>query len=174
MKRSNRLAGAVLAVTGLASAGAFAAPQWGPSGEANYDEHQAQQVSQYSRAEVQEAYLQAAAAGTLPRTFEVVAESPAELAAVTVAQAPPVQQPVVAAAQVSTPSYASPSDSEVLSSSLSSRPGDAQVMLEPASELAQLPAPSQPDTPLQASPDMMTNNEDLALSEGEEVVTGGE
>jgi hypothetical protein len=174
MKRSNRLAGAVLAVTGLASAGAFAAPQWGPSGEASYEEHQAQQVSQYSRAEVQAAYLQAAATGALPRTFEVVTESPAELAAVIVAQAPRIQEPVAAAAQISTPSYASPSDSEVLSSSLSSRPGDAQVMLQPASELARLPVPSQPDAPLQFSPDMMSNNEDLALSEGEEVVTGGE
>lgn len=174
MKRSNYLAGAVLAVTGLGSTGAFAAPSWGPSGEANYEEHQAQQVSQYSRAEVQAAYAQAAATGTLPRTLEVVAESPAELAAVTVAMAPTVQQPVVAAAPISTPSYASPPDSEVLSSSLSSRPGDAQVILAPAYELAQLPVPEQPDTPLQASPDMMTNNEDLALSEGEEVVTGGE
>ena len=96
MKRLNNLAGAALAVTAMASSGAFAAPGWGPSGEASYDEHQAQPVSQYTRAQVQSAYLQAAATGALPRTAEVVAESPAEL----VLAATPMEVAVTAAAPV--------------------------------------------------------------------------
>lgn len=174
MNRFPHWAGAALAVTGLACTGAFAAPSWGPSGEANYEEHQAQRVSQYSRAEVQAAYFEAAATGTLPRTLEVVAESPAELAATTLALARPAPAPVVASAQAPTTSYASPPDSEILSSALSSRAGAAMPMQETESGLAPLPAPSQPDAPLQTSPDMIANNEDLALSEGEELVAGGE
>lgn len=170
MKRFPHWAGAALAVTGLASTGAFAAPSWGPSGEANYEEHQAQRVSQYSRAEVQAAYLQAATVGTLPRTTEVVAESPAELAAVTMAQASPAQQPVAAVEQTEAPSYASPPDSVVVSSVPSA--GYPLAMQEAPAAQAQLPAPDQPDAPLQANPDMITNNEDLALSEDEELVAG--
>ncbi len=173
MKRLNNLAGAALAVTAMASSGAFAAPGWGPSGEASYDEHQAQPVSQYTRAQVQSAYLQAAATGALPRTAEVVAESPAELVLaatpmeVAVAAAAPVQDSSAPAApaheqpQEQALSYASPSDADVLASNLPSRAGDAG-----------LPAPGGPAAPLQASPDMMKNDQELALSEGQELVAG--
>lgn len=169
MKRLNFLAGAALALSGLASAGASAAPAWGPSGEASYEEHQAQPVSQYTRAQVQSAYLQAAASGALPRTAEVVAESPAELVLaaapleVVVASAAPVQDAAAPAApaQEQTLSYASPSDAEVLASNLPSRAGDAG-----------LPDPGVPAAPLQAGPDMMKNDQELALSEGEELVAG--
>lgn len=173
MKRLNNLAGAALAVTAMASSGAFAAPAWGPSGEASYEEHQARPVSQYTRAQVQSAYLQAAAAGALPRTAEVVAESPAELVLaaapmdLAVAAATPAQDTVApaGAAQEQTQeqvlSYASPSDGEVLASNLPSRAGDAG-----------LPAPDVPAAPVQASPDMMKNDQELALSEGEELVAG--
>lgn len=171
MKRLNYLAGAALALTGMASTGAFAAPAWGPSGEASYEEHQAQPVSHYTRAQVQSAYLQAAAAGVLPRTAEVVAESPAELVLaatpmpMAVAAATPAQEPVAVTAPVSAPeqtlSYASPPDAQVLASNLPSRAGDAD-----------LPAPGLPQAPLQASPDMISKDQDLALSEGEERVAG--
>lgn len=168
MKRLNWAAGAVLAATGLASSGAFAAPTWGPSGEANYEEHQAQPVSQYTRAQVHEAYLQAAAAGALPRTAEAVAESPAELALAVapMEMTPPTALaplepavPVAAAQPEQTPSYAYPANADVLAASLPSRAGDLP-----------LPLPGSPQPPLQASPDMMANDEELALSEGEELV----
>lgn len=171
MKRLNYLAGAALAVTGMASTSAFAAQAWGPSGEASYEEHQAQAVSQYTRAQVHSAYLQAAAAGALPRTAEGVAESPAELVLaaapmdMAVATAAPVLEPVPPAgaspAQEQALSYATPPDAQVLASNLPGRAGDTG-----------LPAPGVPQTPLQASPDMITNDQELALSEGEERVAG--
>lgn len=173
MKRLNYLAGVALALTGMASTGAFAAPAWGPSGEASYEEHQAQPVSHYTRAQVQTAYLQAAAAGMLPRTAEVVSESPAELVLaatpmpMTMAAATPAQEPaaVTAPAPASAPeqtlSYASPPDAQVLARNLTSRAGDAD-----------LPVPGLPQAPLQASPDMISKDQDLALSEGEEQVAG--
>ena len=168
MKRLNWAAGAVLAASAAASTGALAAPSWGSSGEANYEEHQVQAVSQYTRSQVHEAYLQAAATGALPRTAESVAESPAEL---TLAVAPMAPAPVAALAPLDpavpvagatpeqTPSYAYPANADVLAGNVPSRAGDAQ-----------LPLPGSPQSPLQASPDMMGNDEELALSEGEELV----
>lgn len=171
MKRLNYLAGAALALTGVASTAALAAPAWGPSGEASYEEHQARAVSQYTRAQVQSAYLRAAAAGALPRTAEVVAESPAQLVLaaapldMAVAAATPAQEPVTPAeaapAQEQTLSYATPPDAQVLASILPGHAGDAG-----------LPGPGVPQAPLQASPDMITNDQELALSEGEALVAG--
>ena len=121
MKRLNYLAGAALALTGVASTAALAAPAWGPSGEASYEEHQARAVSQYTRAQVQSAYLRAAAAGALPRTAEVVAESPAQLVLaaapldMAVAAATPAQEPV-------TPAEAAPAQEQT---PVQPRPGHA-------------------------------------------------
>ena len=170
MNRLNQLASAALALAGMASTAAFATPVWGPSGEASYEDHQAQPVSQYTRAQVQSAYLQAAARGALPRTAEVVAESPAELVlaaapleAAMAASAPEQDSvpPVAYAtpAQEQTLSYAAPSDAEVLASGLPGRAGDNGA-----------PTPDLPATPPQASPDMIKNDQELALSEGEELV----
>lgn len=170
MNRLNHLARAALALAGMASTAAFATPVWGPSGEVSYEEHQAQPVSQYTRAQVQSAYLQAAARGVLPRTAEVVAESPAELvlaaapletAAVAATPAQGTMSPMAYAtpAQEQALSYAAPSDTEVLASDLSGRSGDSGA-----------PAPGQPSAPLQANPDMIKNDQELALSEGEELV----
>lgn len=173
MKRLNARHLAALTVwAGLSAPAAFAASPWGPSGEASYEEHQAPVVSLYSRAEVQEAYRQAAVAGWLPRTGDVVAESPAELA---IAHAPlevqpvavsPAEQPlepVASADPWSTPlagSYASPADAEMLVSMQSSRLSDAGW-----------PSPDAPQAPLSANTDMMSkSNDELALSEGEELV----
>ena len=157
----------------LSSPAAFAAAPWGPYGEASYEEHQALPASQYSRAEVQEAYRQASAGGWLPRTGEVVAESPAELA---VAHAPMTQQavaltlprqtaqplaaadadddigPVASTDPASTPlagTYESPSNSDLLIDPQASHQDDVGW-----------PPPNLPQAPLSASPDMITKSED--------------
>lgn len=156
MKRLNCLAGAVVAAAGMTATGAFAASPWGPSGEASYEEHQAQPVSLYTRAQVQDAYRQAAAQGTLPRTAEVVAESPAQLALYGETAMPQDQAAQVAQTDF-TPSYANPADSAVLAQS--SRAGDLGW-----------PTLPMPADAAQGTPDMMANEEELALSEGEELV----
>lgn len=162
MKRLNCPAGAVMAVVaaaGMTATGAFAASPWGPSGEASYEEHQAQPVSLYTRAQVQDAYRQAVAQGTLPRTAEVVAESPAQLAWYGETAMPQDQAAQVAQTEPA-PSYSNPADSAVLAQS--SRAGDPGW-----------PAPQMPADAAQGTPDMMGNDGELALSEGEELVAAG-
>lgn len=170
----------MLAVAAFASGAAFAYPNAGPRGEADYAEHQAQPVSQRTRAEVmaefqqaraslnqhgdigdapvamavnstlrradvQLAYQRAAVLGRLPDTSEATAESPAELALRTDAGLPPAVA-----------SYAQPA-SEAMVATLPARPPE--------------PVPQDP-TPRRAtlSLDMLPNEQNLALDEGEELV----
>lgn len=188
MKRMNiRHLATLAALGGLTAPAAFAASSWGPSGEASYEEHQAPVVSLYSRAEVQEAYRQAAAGGWLPRTGEVVAESPAELA---VAYAPALSQSVAIAplAPADTSAGAAGSDDGIdpvaSADPDSAQPGtygspaDTQMLVSAGPGHLGDPGgthPGQPQTPLSAGPDMIANNHDeLALSEGEELVASGD
>lgn len=202
MKHMKRTAALVATLAGFAAAPAFAAGPWGPQGEADYNEHQAQPVGLLTRAEVmadfqlargtmnqwgdigdapsheaiavasrsdvQNAYLQAAVAGTLPSTAEVTPESPAQLARRGEAAAD-VQTAMAAPAQLTPPtalSYAHPADASVVAQL---RP-DVQMLLRETSEPRYPGDPRSPAGQTASSPDMISQEERLALSEGEELV----
>ncbi|MGE0331198.1 MAG: hypothetical protein AB7P37_10950 [Ramlibacter sp.] len=107
-------------------------------------------VSQYARAQVQSAYLLAAA--SVEKAVAVAAPVQDTMAPVAAAQEQTQEQVL---------SYAPPSDAELLASDLPSRAGDTG-----------LPAPGVPAALLQVSADVMKNDQELALSEGEELEAG--
>lgn len=170
----------MLAVAAFAAGAAFAYPNAGSRGEASYEEHQAQPVSQRTRAEVmaefqqaraglnqhgdigdapvaiavnstlrradvQLAYQRAAVLGRLPDTSEASAESPAELVLRT------DEGPAHAAT-----SYAQPPSDAMVAALRARKPEPAPEGPTPRREVSSL--------------DMLPNEQNLALDEGEELV----